>query len=157
MKFTIALLSFLIIFGIFSAAVLAPNIVTYQQSSATLWWNDTININGSARYENGTGIYNAFVNITIGSSKCNNTTDGTGNYTCTFTAPKEVGTYTVHINITNSTGPSVTNTSTLQVRLKYGDTPIGTVDRVVHETPIFIQELSGRIRILFARITVWRR
>lgn len=156
MKPVIAFLSFLIIFIIYSILVLAPDLLTYEQSVNTVWWNDTVIVNGSARYDNGTGIYDASVNITVGSVRCNNTTDSTGNYTCRFAAPQEVGKYTVSINITNSTGPRVTNATALNVVLKYGDTPIGTIDRVVYETPIFIQELSGRIRILFARITVWR-
>ena len=151
-----ALISILLIFTIYSTLVLAPDLLTYEQSADTVWWNDTVVINGSARYNNGTGIYSANVSITVGNVRCNNTTDSTGNYTCRFAAPQEVGKYNVSINITNSTGPSVTNATTLNVRLKYGDAPIGTVGRVVYETPVFIQELSGRIRILSARITVWR-
>ncbi len=156
MKPAIAFLSFAIIFSVLAAVALAPDLVTFDQSPFTAWWNDTIIINGSARYNNNTGIYNANLNISVGNVKCNNTTDSTGNYTCRFAAPQEVGTYSILINVTNSTGQSFTNTTTLKVRFKYGDTPSGTIDRVVYEVPIFIQEMSGRIRILFARVTVWR-
>ena len=154
MKRFAVFLSFLLIFSFF-VIVAYGDIVTYTQSTNTIWWNETITVNGSAQYTNGTGIYNALVNITVGNAKCNNTTDSTGNYTCRFTAPTETGKFTLLVNVTNSTGPSVTNTTMLNVLFRYGDTPIGKIDRFVYETPIFIQEMSGRIRILFARVTVW--
>ena len=150
------LLLFLLIL-LFITVIAFADVVTYQQSAtSSVWWNDTVTINGTANYTNGTGIANANVNITVGSVRCNNTTNSNGDYICTFAAPSELGTYTVLINVTNSTGPSVTNTTTLTVKLKFGDMPIGTVDRVVYETPIFIQELSGKINVVFARVTAWR-
>ena len=130
--------------------------VNFDMSSFTVFWNDTIRINGSARYGNLTGVYNAPVNITVGSAKCDNTTDGTGNFTCVFGAPQELGIYTVLVNVTNNTGYSTTNTGTLNVEFNYGDKPIGTISRVVYEVPVLLQEMSGRIRIVFVRLMAWR-
>ena len=57
MKPLTALISILLIFAIYSTLVLAPDLLTYEQSVDTVWWNDTVVVNGSARYNNGTGIY----------------------------------------------------------------------------------------------------
>ena len=130
--------------------------VTYYIFPTTVWWNDSVTVNGSARYANQTGVYDAILNIIVGNARCNNTTDSAGNYTCTFAAPLELGDYLVIINVTNSTGHNITNTTKLSVELNYGNKPIGTIDRVVSEVPIFIQEMSGRIRSVIARITTWR-
>ncbi len=137
-------------------AIVFADSLTFQSSAATAWWNDTVVINGTATYTNGSNVQNANVNITVGNVNCINTTDANGRYTCEFSAPKELGTYTVKINITNSTGPSISEQTTLAVKLKYGNTPIGTIDRVVYETPVFIQEMSGKINVVFVRITAWR-
>ncbi len=147
---------FSIIFFLLSATSINA-LVTYQASHSKAWWNENVTVNGTARYDgNNSAIQDAQVNITIGSIKCNNTTDTSGNYRCIFGAPKEVGKYEIFINVTNSTGYNTTNTTKLAVELSYGSTPSGTIDRVVHEVPILIQEMSGRIRVVIARIMVWR-
>lgn len=129
---------------------------TVTSTATTVWWNDSVTISGNATYSNGSVRYPDTVNITVGNVKCNNNTQTNGGYFCTFKAPLELGIYNVSINITNSTGNSILNHTTLTVKAKYGETPIGNVPRAVYETPLIMQEPSGRIRIVFIRIMAWR-
>jgi hypothetical protein len=95
---------------------------------------------------------NENVNLTVSNIHCDNVTDSSGYWSCTFNAPLELGTYTVNAMI----GSMFANTTTLTVNVKYGEPPIGKTDRIVYEQPILIQEPSGKIRIAWARVMVWR-
>ena len=156
MKFkmlTLLLLIFLL-FLTFSFA-LPQDIVTIILNSTKVWWNDSVNASGIAKYANGTGISGA-VNLTVDDTTyaCPNTEDG--NWSCVFNAPLRIGSYLVTVKIVNSTGYVFQNTTSLKVSPFYGKHPIGSGTRVVHELPMLIQDLNGEIKTVLARIIVWR-
>ncbi len=147
----------LIVFVLVTAIVIAATaIVNMSLSQSSVWWNDTVVINGTANYTNGTAIDTGTVNITMGNVRCDNTTDSDGVWLCSFRAPLELGTYNASINITDVVGESFYNSSIIQVKLTYGETPIGSRDRVVYELPMLIQEMSGRIRWVWVNVMVWK-
>lgn len=159
MKVEILLLIIVLLFLLHIVLSSAANggIVTINLSTIKPWWNDSVMTNGTASYSNGNPISDGSVSIRLNSREyCKTNTLSNGNYNCTFKAPLELGSYTLLVDVTNSTGSSFTNTTTLTLQIKYGEMPIGTIDRVVYEQPMLIQELSGRIRIVWARIMVWR-
>lgn len=154
MKFTLPLLlvaTFLIIAGVTFADVVTVN------NFGNFWWNDSVTVMGNATYTNGTAIKSERVNVTSTKINCANTTDTSGQYFCTFRTPLEIGTYNLTVNVTNSTGTSNYNYTTLTVKPKYGENVIGTTGRIVYEIPFVIQEPSGRIRVVVIRVTAWRR
>jgi len=130
-----------------TAAIVFINLTSYK-----VWWNDSVTAYGRAVDQSGSPVANENVNLTISNIRCNNVTDSSGYWSCSFNAPLELGTYTVNARI----GSIFINTTSLIVQVKYGETPIGKRDRVVYEQPMLIQEPSGRIRIAWARIMVWR-
>lgn len=156
MKFAIIPIS-VFAFLILASAVLADTIT--MNTLQNFWWNDSVTIMGNATYTNGSSISSATVNITSSKFGCSNTTENDGEYFCTFRAPLELGKYSVTVNITNSSGAGTSNLNytNLVVRPKYGENVIGTTGRIVYETPFAIQEPSGRIRVVFVRLTAWRR
>jgi len=135
--------------------IVQADIATVNLNATIFWWNDSVNISGIATYTNGTGIASSTVAVTVGGVTCSNTTDVNGNYNCIFRAPLELGTYTANINVTNSSGSTFTNSTSLIVKPTYGETPVGSVSRSVIEVPMLLQEPSGRIRKVIVRITVW--
>lgn len=154
MKITLPLLlisTFLLLAGIAIADVVTTS------TFGNFWWNDSVTVMGNATYTNGTAIASAQVNMTTSKTRCSNTTESDGEYFCTFRAPLEIGTYNLTVNVTNSTGTSNYNYTTLTVRPKYGENVIGTTGRIVYEIPFVIQEPSGRIRVVVIRVTAWRR
>ena len=130
--------------------------ITITLNVTKYWWNDSVSINGTALYSNGDPISDGSVSVELNNKiYCTTNTTPSGNYNCSFTAPLELGTYDVLVNVTSSTGSMFTNTTSMKVQVKYGKTPIGTTDRIVYEQPMLIQEPSGRIRIVWVRIMVW--
>lgn len=128
-------------------------LTTMNLSSYDVWWNDSVTAYGTAFDADGNPVANnTGVNLTISDRICNNVTDASGSWRCTFNAPNELGTYLVYAKI----GDILLNTTTLTVKPKYGNTPIGTIERVVYEQPMMIQDLSGRIIIAWIRIMAWR-
>jgi hypothetical protein len=134
---------------------LPQDTVTINLNATKVWWNDSVNASGTARYANGTGISGS-VSIEVDGyiQNCPPTTDG--NWSCVFNAPLKIGSYLVTVKITNSTGFVFQNSTSLGVSPYYGKKPIGTVSRIVYELPMLIQDLNGEIRVVFARIMVWR-
>jgi hypothetical protein len=130
----------------------ASSHVSVDLSAYSVWWNDSVTARGRALDSGNSPITGADVNLTVSGERCDNITDPSGYWTCTFNAPLELGNYTVDVRI----GSTLTNSTGLNVLLRYGNPPIGKTDRVVYEQPILIQELSGRIRTVWARVMVWR-
>ncbi|HKZ45450.1 MAG TPA: hypothetical protein VJ343_01975 [archaeon] len=153
------LLLILVVFILFISSSLAanPDIVVINLNSTQTWWNDSILVNGVATYSNGNPISGSSVSVKLdGVANCTTSTLPNGNYNCSFFAPLNLGTYTVSVNVTNSTGSSFTNSTSLTVKMKYGQVPIGKSDRMTYEQPMLIQDISGKIKVVWARITVWR-
>ena len=153
-----ALILILIIFSILINLSFASNgTVTINLNASKVWWNDTINASGIATYSDGSPI-DGTVSIKLNGNEysCSSTDVSTGFWNCTFNAPTEIGVYAVLVNITNATGSSFTNTTSLIVAPNYGQTPVGTTSRVVHEIPMLIQDLNGKIKQVWARVMVWK-
>jgi len=91
-----------------------------------------------------------------GVQNCTGTTNTAGFYTCNFQAPMKLGVYTLQVNVTNSTGQSVTNSTTFTVKPNFGQIVIGKTDRSVFEVPMLIQDMNGEIRQIWARVIVWK-
>jgi hypothetical protein len=153
MKFKI-LLPILLIFLLLLIFVRADTVTV--PAFEAVWWNDTITVSGVATYTNGSAIANADVSITVSNRRCETITEDDGSYLCTFTAPLELGNYELKVNVTNSTGSSIINTTTLLVQLSYGKA-LSTEPRGVYEIPFIMQEPSGRIRTVVVVVTAWRR
>jgi len=128
-------------------------LTTMNLSFYEVWWDDSVTAYGIAFDNQGNPVPdNTGVNLTISNRRCNNVTDSSGSWQCRFNAPNELGTYTVYARI----GNILINTTSLTVKPKYGKTPIGKIERIVYEEPMMIQEPSGRIRIAWVRIMIWR-
>lgn len=150
------IIGFLVLVVVVNAA--SSNTVSLNVFNPVVWWNDTVVVNGTATYVNGltygTGLT---ANVTLnGVQYCTGTTNSNGFYSCNFTAPLELGAYSLLVNVTNSTGQSVTNTTSLSVKPSFGNSPVGTVDRSVFEVPMAIEDMDGTIRQIWTRVTVWK-
>lgn len=158
MKAEILVLSlmFILLFVVYSFASTTEN-VALSLNVTTAWWNDSIGLSGSANYSDGVPISGSDVAVNLdGRTYCTTQTDVNGLWNCDFRAPLELGAYTLAVTITNSTGSTFSNSTTLNVKLNYGETPIGQTERVVYEQPMLIQEPDGRVRIAWARVKIWR-
>ena len=133
-------------------------IINLTLTPSTAWWSDTITASGYAVWNNEDP-FNETVKVKKdGIEVCNiSASIATGFYTCIFKSPKEFGVYSYIAYALNLTD-TITNSSVknLNVKLNYGLTPIGQTERVVYEQPMLIQEPTGRIRIVWARVKIWR-
>jgi hypothetical protein len=131
--------------------------VTISLNDSSVWWNDTVNASGFATYSSGNPI-SGTVSVTLDETvhSCPSTNAATGFWNCTFKAPAELGAFTALVTVTNSTGSSFTNSTTLNVLAGYGQIAVGTVDRVVFELPMIMQDLNGDITKVWARVKVWK-
>ena len=129
--------------------------VTINLNSSKTWWNDSLLAYGVARYSNGLPITDATVSLFLNneSKSCPNT-NSNGEWECDFKAPLELGDFEVSVRIEKN-GEVFINSTSLQVKIEYGETGRGEA-RSVFEEPILIQEPSGRIRIAMARVIVWK-
>jgi len=142
---------------LFSFAVAtSPGTITININSSDIWWGDALNASGTAKYPNGTGIAYGSVTAAMAGTTCSCVgTTFSGNWYCTFTAPQELGSYTLTITVANDTS-TFTNTTTINVKASYGATASGTGSRVVYETPALMQQLDGAIKKVWVRIKVWK-
>jgi hypothetical protein len=130
--------------------------ITLSPTSA--WWNDSVTASGYAVWNNEDA-FNQTVSVRRDNSEVCSTIANilTGFYSCSFYAPLEVGSYDYIAYAVNSTAiVSNSSATALNVKLNYGQTPIGQTERVVYEQPMLIQEPDGRIRIAWARVKIWR-
>jgi hypothetical protein len=156
MKLKLLTFLFLFILLLLALSFASPqDTVTIALNATKVWWNDSVNASGIAKYANGTGI-SGKVNLTVDSTDylCPDTSDG--NWSCVFNAPLKIGSYLVTVRITNSTGHVFQNSTSLKVSPSYGKNPIGSATRVVYEIPMLIQDLNGEIRSVLARIIIWK-
>jgi hypothetical protein len=132
--------------------------VSVNVYNSTVWWNDTVIVNGTATYTNGSAVGSGqTANVTLDSFQyCTGTTTAAGFYTCNFRAPLKLGVYTLQVTVTNSTGQTITNTTTFTVKPNFGQTVIGKTARSVFEVPMVIQDMNGEIRQIWTRVIVWK-
>jgi len=130
--------------------------VSITLSSSKVWWNGSATASGVAKFSNGDPIGNSDLNITLNSIRyCTNTTDVSGNYACTFTAPNVIGDYALVVNVTTLSS-TYTNTTTLSVSPTYGKTPVASTEKVVYEVPMLILDQDGSIKTIWIKVTVWK-
>ena len=132
--------------------------VTISLNRTSYWWNETVVSSGTANYTNGSAMADGSLAVTLsGVAYCsNNTISAAGVWFCVFQAPNQLGTYTFSITVTNSTGSTFTNTTNLYVKPTYGASLVGRTDRVVIEQPMLIQEPTGIIRQVWAKVKIWK-
>jgi len=141
-----------------SAATASVNVTI---TPSTVWWNNTVTVDGVAKYTNGTAIPSGSVDVLLTGasikkqSYCTNTTDAAGVYSCKFYAPLELGVYEVTVNVTKD-GESFYGSTELTVKLVFGERYTGTEDRIVYEVPMLLQDMSGRVKKALVRLILWR-
>lgn len=144
-------------FYFFPTLSVTPGRITISISNTSIWWNDTISVNGTASYLNGTTINNSNTIVSINNvTTCTTTTNATGGYNCTFNGPLFLGTLNLRVEVVAAGNEIVENTSTLHIKATYGPRPAGFVDRVVYEVPMLMQEPNGNITKVTASLLVWR-
>lgn len=154
-----ALAFLILVFLILVVVVNAANgTVSLNIYNSTVWWNDSVTVNGTATYTNGSTFGSGqTANVTLDNVQyCTGTTNSTGFYNCTFRAPIRLGTYTLQVTVTNSSGQSVSNSSSFYVKPNFGETVIGKIDRSVFEVPMLIEDMDGTIRQIWARVIIWK-
>jgi len=156
MRVSVLILILIVFILLISFSFASEGTVTISLNDSSVWWNYTVNASGFATYSNGNPI-SGTVSISLDSTiySCPSTNAATGFWNCTFNAPTELGAFTVLVNVTNTTY-SFTNSTTLNVLAGYGQIAIGTVDRIVFELPMLMQDLNGEITKVWARVKVWR-
>ena len=89
--------------------------------------------------------------------KCTDTTNTEGLYDCQFSAPRNLGTYTVVVEVTDKdTGKLITNSTSLIVSVAYGEEEIIAPNIGCYEVPKIIQNPDGSIEKVNVRICVWK-
>jgi hypothetical protein len=153
MKSSLIFLLFLVLVFILAfKSSLSANTLTISLNSTKVWWQDGILASGRLVNETNDPIAGMTVTVKIsGATQCSDATNSTGHWECSFTAPNEIGVYT----ITADTGTETAST-TLTVAPYYGKTPVGATTRVVYELPMLIQDLNGEIKIIFAKVMIWK-
>lgn len=111
-----------------------------------VWWNDTLNINSVSDVD-GT----ATVRID-GVIACSTPITNGQSWSCNTLAPMRIGTYNLSVAYSGGTSDDVL----LVVRPTFGQQNTGSASRFVSETPWAMQEPSGDITNVVARLTVSR-
>ncbi len=140
-------------FQMLTVPTIILNVTFYPQE---VWWNEPVNASGTITAIDSSPISGSVVNITMLSRSCYGTSEASGIWSCNFTAPNSLGDYSVTATALDSDGIPVRTENSFSVVLNYGPQPPGSTDRAVYETPILIQDPSGRITKAIARVLVWR-
>jgi len=131
--------------------ILGPFGVSIVLNATKVWWNDSVLAQGVVLNASGLPAIGVSVNLKLNNvTQCSTTTNSSGGWNCSFTAPNEINIYTV----TAETEVGSMSTS-LYVAPNYGQRPIGTANRVVFEIPVLIQDLNGKIKQVWARVMIW--
>jgi hypothetical protein len=141
--------------------VYQSGIVTVNLNATSVTYGAAINVSGSAAYLDTGAITLSDVSVSIlGEQKCTDTTDAAGGYTCVFSAPNQVGTFAVDVQITDKdTGKPITNSTALTVSVSYGEP--ATAEQAAqnvgcYEVPSLVQNADGSITKSTVRICVWK-
>jgi len=135
--------------------------VTVELNATTVYYGDGVNVSGRALYGDTGYVASSSVAVKIsGTTKCIDTTDDVGGYTCDFNAPQSVGTYSVVVEVTDArTNKLITNSTGLTVSVTYGETERErglAADVGCYEVPKVIQNPDGSIERATVRICVWK-
>ena len=130
-------------------------IIIINLNSTNVWWNDSLLVYGKILNSSNQPISNALVRVKLLGQTCETYSLPDGSYNCTLLAPLELGTYTLWVNATKDT-LVLTNSSTLEVKVVYGETPTSLTERSVLEKYYLMQEPSGNISMVKVRLIVWK-
>lgn len=157
LKLLILSASVFLIFLVFFSFASSDGTVTIEINSTNVWWEDGLKVNGSATYSNGSAVAGTAYVYLNDMWYCQGAISA-GVYNCEFSAPQEIGSYALKVKVINATGSTFSNTSTstITVKASYGETAIGSIDRVVYEIPMLIQDLNGKVKYAIARVMIWR-
>jgi len=135
--------------------------VSLNLNATNVGYGAAINVSGAVAYLNMDPVTLSDVSVVVGGTQqCAVKTDLAGGYTCTFIAPKQVGTFAVNVQVTDKdTGKLLTNSATLTVSLAYGETT--TAEQAAqnvgcYEVPSLVQNADGAITKSTVRICVWK-
>jgi len=134
--------------------------VSIDLNVTSVGYSDPVNASGQAIYSDTGYIASSDVEIKIGGDvKCTDTTDASGSYDCEFSAPNQVGTFDVVVEVTDSdTGKLITNSTSLTVSVAYGEEAVAeepAADVGCYEVPTLVQNPDGSITKSTVRICVW--
>ncbi|MEM3063587.1 MAG: hypothetical protein QW303_08625, partial [Nitrososphaerota archaeon] len=93
------ILSFFLFFLLVFVSASDEGIVTINLNSSISWWNESILAYGKAEYSNGTPIQNTEVKIFVEKEIVCPSTNSTGDWSCIFTAPKEIKKYQIFVEV----------------------------------------------------------
>lgn len=111
----------------------------------TFWWNDSVNVTGE-------GAEGESVTVVVdGVTKCSTNIPSSNIWGCRFYTPFSIGSYNLSV-----TAGSLVEYTTFFVSPIYGTKPTGSLSRFVLETPFAMQEPSGAISSIIARLTISR-
>ncbi len=134
--------------------------VSVDLNATEVSYADSINVSGQARYIDTGYITLSSVEAKIsGNVKCTDTTDASGAYDCQFTAPNELGTFTVVVEVTDkNTSKVMRNSTSFTVTVVYGEEEKERIEAEnigCYEVPKIIQNPDGSIEKVTVRICVW--
>jgi|GEM_PF-2361991 len=130
-------------------------LVTINLNSSNVWWNDSLLIYGKVLNSANEPISNALVRVELLDQTCETYSLEDGSYNCTLLAPLELGSYRVFVNATKDNF-TLTNSSTIKVKVVYGEAPTSLTERTVLEKYYLMQEPSGNISMVKIRLIVWK-
>jgi len=135
--------------------------VTVNLNATSVRYGAAINVSGSAAYLDTGAIKLSDVSVSIlGEQKCTDTTDAAGGYTCVFSAPNQVGTFAVNVQVTDTyTDKLITNSTALTVSVSYGEP--ATAEKAApnvgcYEVPSLVQNPDGSVTKSTVKICVWK-
>jgi hypothetical protein len=136
--------------------------VTINLNATVVWWGEGVEVWGQAYYVDTNNPINlSAVAVKInGKTMCTDTTDINGLYGCSFEAPKNVGDYTLKVEVTDKdTGKVIYNTTAFYVRLIYGGTEREREEAenvACYQVPRLIQNPDGTIEKVMVTVCVWK-
>jgi len=134
--------------------------VTIELNATDVGYGDIVNVSGQAFYIDTGYVTSSDAVVKLNSiTKCTDTTDSDGGYSCYFSAPNNVGIYTVSVEVTDmATGKLFTNSTSLTVSVIYGEEEAvreEAADVGCYEVPRLIQNPDGSIERVTVKICVW--
>jgi hypothetical protein len=137
--------------------------VTVNLNSTYYWWNDGVRVYGNVKRTDGTAVYTSpdpTSNVTVlvdNQQYCMTDTDSQGDYTCSFTAPGSVGTYTLIVRVPDPlTGKVFRNSTSLVVNPKYGGNETGVKEMSCFALPQIVVNPDGSIKTVMVKVCTWK-
>ena len=124
-----------------------------QLSPSMAEWNETINASGWVRQDGAAWVGNVSVKLEQ-EEVCLVQTNSEGFYSCNFSAPLELGTYSVKAFALQDSQVVASDEAQLRVRFFYGSEKLFK-EVASLEVPGLLQDLSGRVHLVKVFLRVW--